>query len=161
METCISSWKQEHNSSRFWLKWVSKKWRLIDMLKVHSGILMLFSNLKPILQEMLMTLSLFLILNLQLLKINSTLKQSRILMKKEDSEVEVMITNGSQKKHTKISWELIQLLFLQDILNKSLIKSHSAQENSSQLIESSEMKLWIILILLNFIKLKVLLLIEI
>ena len=73
------------------------------MLKVLSGTLMLFSSLKLILPEMLMILSSFLILNQQQLKTNNISKLSKILMKKEDSEVEVMTMNGSLRKPTKIS----------------------------------------------------------
>ena len=73
------------------------------MLKVLSGTSMLFSSPKLILLEMLMILSSFLILNQQQLKTNNISKLSKILMKKEDSEVEAMIMNGNLRKPTKIS----------------------------------------------------------
>ena len=72
------------------------------MLKVLSGTLMLCSSPKLILPEMLMILSSFLILNQQQLKTNNIFKLSKILMKKEDSEVEAMIMNGNLRKLTKI-----------------------------------------------------------
>jgi hypothetical protein len=72
------------------------------MLKVLSGILMPFSNLNSILQEMLMTLSLLQILQHQ----NSLMNNSKIELnksiKKVDLVVLVMEPIGLKLNHQKI-----------------------------------------------------------
>lgn len=88
------------------------------------------------------------------LKIKSISKLWKIFIKREDLEAEDMTMNGNLRKPTKICWELILRQFLLNIWSKLLKKNHSGPENSSLLIESSEMKPWIILIWQNFIRLK-------
>ena len=72
------------------------------MYNLPSGILMLFFNLKHILQEMLMILSLYLILSKQKYKISLISKKSKKYIKKEAMEVKDMIINGKKNKQRKI-----------------------------------------------------------
>lgn len=131
------------------------------MYNPASGISMHFFNLKPIQQETLMILFLQMCQKKQKFRINNILKKLKMFIKKEVMEVQDTIVIGIQKKHKKISLELILLLFHQMYFDQLFMSNLLDQENSFQQIEFSETNLQMLHIQHSFIKFKDLLLIEI
>jgi len=90
----IHYWVLENNSKKSFCKWAFKKWKLIDTLKVLSGISTLFSNLKVIQQEMLTILSLSKNLQSVILSLPIIWSVLKMFMRKEDMEVKGTKTHG-------------------------------------------------------------------
>jgi hypothetical protein len=114
------------------------------MFNPVSGTLMHFSNLKHIQPETHTILFSFNYQKKLKFKTNNILKKLRMFTKKVDMEASDMTVIGTHKKLKKTFLELTQQQFRLMSFGQLLMSSPLDLENSFQLIEFSEINLWML-----------------
>lgn len=155
--------KLEINLKKYYMKWDSKKCLLTISLKVVSGISIPYSFLKNIPLEIYKILFMLVTLHKEKLKKENIQKKLKMYMKKETMDLLDINTISKKKNHKDQFSEPIPpqpQLECYIILLRKLKMENLNLENSTLLIEYSEMSIQMLLIQLNSTKLKVLLLIK-